>query len=353
MTATFYPKSIRDITLKPKASRSYEIGTEFHFFENRLKFDLAYYNKLDYDLQTQARMSYASGFETTLINYGEQQLSRGFEFSVSGDIFKSKDFDWNSTLNFAADRYYYHKIDEEYSTKKPWIKDGSDWWWMEMYDWETDPNGNLILYNGMPRRSNYPTLAGSSNPDWIWGWMNSFRYKNVRLAFSLDGRVGGKMFNYLESRLWHSGRNVDSDNQWRYDEVVNGKRNYVAEGVKIVSGSVKYDSDGNITEDTRVFAPNDVQVSYESFIRSYMGTTSTSNFLQSKSFFKLRELSIGYTIPQSICKSLKIANADVALIGQNLFIWSKDFRFSDPDVDTENINSPSIRYIGFNIKLNF
>lgn len=138
MTATFYPKSIRDITLKPKASKSYELGTEFHFFENRLKLDAAYYHKLEYDLQTQARMSYASGFETTLINYGEQQLSRGVEFSVSGDIFKEKDFGWNSTFNWAADRYYYYKVDEQYSTKRPWVADGKDWWWLDMNDWEKD-----------------------------------------------------------------------------------------------------------------------------------------------------------------------------------------------------------------------
>jgi TonB-linked SusC/RagA family outer membrane protein len=353
MTAANYPVSIRDITLKPRASEAYEIGTEFHFFNNRLKFDLAYYNKLEYDLQTFARMSYASGFETTLINYGEQQLSRGVEFSVGGDVFKSKDFTWNSTFNWAADRYYYHKVDELYSTKRPWVADGKDWWWLDMNDWEKDPDGNLIHYNGMPRASAYPTLAGSSNPDWVWGWMNSVQYKNFHLDFSFDGRVGGMMFNYMDSRLWHSGRHPDSDNQWRYDEVVDGKRNYVGQGVKIVSGSVKYDSDGNITEDTRVFAPNDVEVSYESYMRSYQGNERKSNFLKNKTFFKLRELSLGYTFPQSLCKQLKIKGADVSLVGQNLLIWTKDFRFSDPDVDTENINSPSIRYVGFNLKLNF
>ena len=352
MTATFYPRSIRDVTLKPRASDSYEIGTEFRLFGNRLKLDVTYYNKLDYDLQTNAAMSYASGFESTLINFGEQRLSRGVEIAVNGDILKDGDFTWNTGVNWAAHRYYYHKIDEQYSTKKPWVAEGKDYWWLEIREWEKDPNGNLILYNGMPKRSNYPTLAGSTNPSWIWGWTNSLRYKNFTLDFSFDGRVGGKMFDYIDSRLWHSGRHIDSDNQWRYDEVVNGKK-YVADGVKIVSGSVQYDSYGNITDDTRVFAPNDAEVSYEAFTRTLKEPRETTYFLRSKTFFKLRELSIGYSLPKTLCSKIKIKGADVALVGQNLLIWTKDFRFSDPDIDAENINSPSIRYVGVNIKLNF
>ncbi|MDE6093390.1 MAG: SusC/RagA family TonB-linked outer membrane protein, partial [Muribaculaceae bacterium] len=119
-----------------------------------------------------------------------------------------------------------------------------------------------------------------------------------------------------------------------------------------VSGSVKYDSDGNILEDTRVFAPNDVAVSYESFARSYYGSSSKSIFKRDMTFFKLRELSIAYRLPKKYCVGV-IKGAEAALVGQNLLLWSKGFRFSDPDRGSENINSPSVRLIGFNVKLNF
>ena len=117
-------------------------------------------------------------------------------------------------------------------------------------------------------------------------------------------------------------------------------------------GNIKYDSDGNILEDSRVFAPNDVAVSYETYMRAYNGSSSKSNFKKSKTFFKLRELSIGYRLPKKYCTHI-IKGAEAALVGQNLLIWTKGFKFSDPDVDTENINSPSVRYVGVNLKLNF
>lgn len=91
--------------------------------------------------------------------------------------------------------------------------------------------------------------------------------------------------------MWNSGAHIDSDNQWRYDEVVNKKTNFVGSGVKVVSGSVDYDSNGKIIHDNRVFAPNDVQVSYESYMKStnpYIGTVTRQNVFD-ETFFKLRD----------------------------------------------------------------
>jgi TonB-linked SusC/RagA family outer membrane protein len=354
-SAISMPTTIRDITLRPSASKSYELGMDLRFFENRLKFDVAYYQTINYDLQRYATMSYASGYGSTLINYGEEHLSRGVEITVSGDIFKQENFTWNSALNWSADRYYYNKVDEVYSTKYPWVAAGKNWHWIADADYERDPEGNIINYAGIPRKSQYPTLFGTYNPDWIWGWTNKLQYKNVHLAFSLDGCFGGLMFNQIERYMINSGRSIDTDNQWRYDEVVNGNPTpYVGEGVKIVSGSVQYDDNGNITDDTRVFAPNDVAVSYESYMRSISDNTHyTRRFYHDKTFFKLRELSLGYDIPKSICRYLGMQAAEISVVGQNLLLWTKDFRFSDPDIDSENINSPSIRLVGFNLTLNF
>jgi TonB-linked SusC/RagA family outer membrane protein len=349
--------TIREATLRPESSDSFEVGTDFRFFKGRMKLDLTYYQRLNYDLQRAASMSYASGYSSTLVNYGEEQLSRGFEIILSGDIFKQKDFTWNSAVNWAADRYYYNKIDEQYSTQQPWVAPGKTWHWIADQDLERDPEGNIINYNGLPRRSQYSTEYGTYNPDWIWGWTNKLQYKNLHLSFSLDGRTGGLMLNTIERYMLDSGRSIDTDNQWRYDEVVNGNPTpYTGEGVKIVSGNVQYDDLGNITNDTRVFAPNDVAVSYESYIRTVSFNDNAHGlrrYYHDQTFFKLRELSIGYDIPKSVCKHLGLQAAEVSAVGQNLLLWTKDFRFSDPDPSSENINSPSIRLVGFNITLNF
>ena len=235
------------------------------------------------------------------------------------------------------------------------MKAGERWDWYGVYDWERDPEGNIIHEAGYPVLSKYESVAGYESPDWIWGWSNSISYKNFTLNFTFDGRVGGIMHSQTDQAMWNSGAHIDSDNQWRYDEVVNGKTNFIGTGVKVVSGSVDYDSDGNIIRDDRVFAPNDVQVSYETYMSTmnpYIGSVRRQNVLR-QTFFKLRDLSLAYQVPKQICQKIRMQGMSVAFVGQNLLIWTKDFRFSDPDRASDKLNSPSCRYVGFNVKLDF
>lgn len=349
-----YPKMIRDATLRPQSTASFETGTAFHLFNGKVRVDVAYYQKLLYDIQQNAPISDASGFSETLINTDEEQILKGWEVSVSGDAIKTKDFVWTPSVNWSRDRRYYHKIDETYSIDKPWVEKGKRWDWLEsVYDWERDPQGNMVHVNGMPVKMKYNSPGYYEQPDWIWGIVNDFKYKDFTLSFTFDGRVGGYGYNQTTQAMWNSGSHPYSDNEWRYDEVVNGKKNYIGNGVKVVSGSVKYDSYGQILEDTRVFAPNDKEVSYEQYIRAYepwSGSSVIQN-IKKMTFFKLRELTIGYSVPKNFCEKIGIGNAHLALVGQNLWMWSKHYKYSDPDVSTEKLNSPSVRYVGFNVKL--
>ena len=220
-------------------------------------------------------------------------------------------------------------------------------------DYEYDKDGNMIHEAGYPLVSDYSTLHGYSNPDWIWGWVNTVTYKNFTLSYTVDGRVGGIAYSNTNQALGNTGAHIESDNQWRYDEVVNGLKNYIGKGVKVVSGTVKYDSDGNITFDDRVFAPNDVQVSYEQYIREYHCNAYTArpqNYFK-QTFIKLRDLSLTYQMPRTLCEKVRLKGASIGLVGQNLLIWTKEFKYADPDVGSDNLNAPSTRLLGFNIKL--
>mgnify|MGYP000240701466 FL=1 len=118
MNGATYPTTMRGTLVEPSATRSYEIGTAIHFLKNRLHFDVAYYNKLYYNLTKEAAISDACGFEYTLINIDEEHVRKGVELTISADILKSKNWDWNATFNWARDRYFYSKIDPVYSTPK-------------------------------------------------------------------------------------------------------------------------------------------------------------------------------------------------------------------------------------------
>lgn len=356
MTAAYAPTELKDAIISPATSRSYEFGTAFHFLDNRLRLDLTYYNNLNYNNSRLARISSTTGYYNTLVNFGEEQVRKGFEITVFGDIIKRKDLNWSATFNWARDRYYYAEIDPVYSTQKKWVAKGKRWDWISAYDYQRDAVGNVIHgKDGMPLINQYESLQGYTSPDWMFGLSSELKYKNFTLNISIDGKVGGMAHAQIDQAMWNSGSHIDSDNQYRYEEVVNGNKTFIGQGVKVVSGSAEWDADGNIIRDDRVFAPNDKVVSYETYmtrINPYVGSVRTQNLLD-KTFVKLRSLAVSYSLPEAFCHKIGLKKADLGLVGQNLFMWTKEFKFSDPDVGSESINSPSIRYMGFNIKLNF
>jgi hypothetical protein len=263
---------------------------------------------------------------------------------------------WDVNFNWSTDATYYDKLDAQYSPDELWVNEGDRVDFYTVRDWERDSDGNLINVNGFPVRSNYYTIAGYSNPDWIWGFNSDVRYKNFTLSISVDGRMGGVSFSRLDALLWNSGAHTGTDTKWRYDEVVNGLKNYVGPGVKVVSGTVSYDSYGRITSDSRAYAPNDTQVSYESYMKDnyYRGAWSwCDQDILDETFIKLRELSLSYQLPKTLSEKLKMKDLVVSAVGQNLFFWGKEYKLSDPDYgEAWDLVSPSIRYAGINIKFN-
>lgn len=365
LSGAAYPTEIKDPGIMPSATRSYEIGTNINFLQNRIRLDVAYYNKLYYNLTYRAPISDTSGFEYALINIDEERTRKGVEISLGADVIKNKDFSWNTFVNWSSDRLVYSRIDPIYSSQRDWVRKGKRVDYYTYNDWERDPQGSIIHEGGYPIQSKYQSVAGYASPDWIFGFSNTFKYKQFTLYASIDGRIGGVTHSVTNQALWMTGAHIDSDTQWRYDEVVNNKKSFIGDGVKVVSGSVDRDVNGNILRDDRVFAVNDRETSYESYMKLYHGAgnvwSAKHQHILDQSFIKLREISLTYDLSFATCNKLKLKGASVSLIGSNLFMWTKDFKYSDPDKSydpnnsrtNENLNSPSLRMLGANIKVNF
>jgi TonB-linked SusC/RagA family outer membrane protein len=349
LNAASYPGDLLGMDLLPSSQRTWEVGTAAYLFKKRLHADIAYFNKYYYNRLTSVAIPNSSGFSSTLVNTNETYVRRGMEITLNGTILKKRNFEWNSTVNWSNQHRYYVHLDSLYSAKSPWVKVGGR---LDNYIdnyWLTDPAGNEIHNNGYPVESDYTKKYGYTDPKFSFGFTNHFSIGNFMAGINVDGRIGGLMYNYVYDKMWDSGTNPESDNQYRYDEVVNKLTNYVGKGVKVREGQVTYDNYGNITSDTRQYAENDVPVSYQNYAQNFRG----GDFgVQSKSFVKLREISVGYRLPAQWLGKTGLKNASVSLTAQNAFLWTR-FKFSDPDVDDENLNSPSQRVIGLNFKLGF
>ncbi|MEA4905061.1 MAG: SusC/RagA family TonB-linked outer membrane protein [Petrimonas sp.] len=344
--------NLKGTDLLPSETRTWETGTAAYFFGKRLYLDIAYFDKLYYNRQTKQDIAPSSGFSSTLINTEETYARRGVEITVSGSIIKNKEFEWNSMINYSNQHRYYVNIDPVYSQKDQWTKSGKRLdYYAQTEKVLRDPEGNMIhSADGNVWLNDYRQLYGYRDPDFIFGFINNFTWRNLTMGISFDGRVGGLMDNYIYGKMFDTGSAPETDTQDRYDEVVNGKK-YIGKGVKVVSGTAKYDTDGNITEDTRKYAVNDIPVSYQEYMRLW--GNSWEGRIHNQTFIKLREISIAYSFPKRLLGRTFLNNASIALTGQNLLLWTKDFKYSDPDVGSEDMNAPSQRMIGFDLKIGF
>ena len=362
LSSASVPTTIRGTDIYPESTESFEIGTAINILKNLLSVDVAYYEKKAFDFIRNASISPSSGYLTNFVNTDEIITRKGVEVTINSTPVETKDFRWNLSFNWTKYADYFTKLDPDYSLDRPWVKVGERADAYVYKDYLRDPDGNLIHNaGGLLVYSDYDSKYGNYGPDWIWGFSNNFKYKNWQLAISFDGRVGGLMSTTTEMYMWRVGSHPKSCTLARYlDATQPGTRNYIGEGVKIVSGTVEYDTYGNIIpgSDTRVFAKNDIATTYENYMGSlHRGTAwggyASSVDIYSGTFLKLREISLTYNVPKSFCSKIKAEQLSISAIGQNVLFWAKDFVYSDPDGGIENFSDPSQRFLGFNVRINF
>lgn len=358
-TGASAPSSLYPTTIFPAGTSTFETGVQAIFFKNRLSFDLTYYRNNYYDGIVYGPVSPSTGYSSALVNTDERTARKGVELTVAGTPVKTKDWQWDITANWSKSARYYTQLDSVYTTEKPWIAVGKRVDFLASKDYVRKPGtGELIYHNGRIQYSDYESVFGYTDPDWNWGLSTTLRYKNLSLYMSFDGVVGGIMNTRTESYMWQSGSHPNSLTAERAADVADPEHgHYLGTGVKVVSGSVTYDQWGTITSDTRVYAPNDEYSSYKQYIidlhsSSAWGGNGSPADTYSKTFLKLREISLTYNVPsQYLYKVAKAAT--VSFVGQNVLLWAKDFKYSDPDGGIEDFADPSVRYLGFNIKLTF
>ncbi len=344
-----WPTTFISPDLVPATVLSGEYGIAIGLFNNRLNFDATYFRNKDYNNFINVTQSQASG-NTSVLKNANVYLRKGWEFMVSSTPVRNKDFSWETNINFSSVHRWLKEATDNPDGYIGQIKEGQ----------RTDrifitesraPDGQAIYNsNGMQAFEPYGQFFGHSDADWIYGWQNTFSYKNLSLSFSFDGRLGGLIYSTTNQKMWWGGSAKGTVTKDR-DEANAGNSTYVGPGVVITSGTVEYDSYGNIVSDTRKFAPNTTAVNYISFMQTTSGAMLNNYFYYSGSYLKMRELVVTYNLPSRWMNGI-FNSASVSFIGNNLFILSK-IPNVDPDAESDNLQTPSMRSLGFNINLKF
>lgn len=317
------PEIIYSKDIKPSYSTGYEVGGELRLFNNRLGFDATYFYFIDGPQTYNQPISETSGYGAYCLN-GLKTLRKGWELSITASPFRNeRGFNWDLVLNLSSYRNYLHELPEgqtQYGELKVGDRMDAIYGSAIMYAPENSEYAGQVIIgdNGNIQKDNIKQKLGYSNNDLMVGFSNNMSYGPVSLNFSFDACIGGKMLSQYNRYMWAGGRSLDIDDQERQNWYA-GKE-YIAEGVKVVSGELKRDGEGNVISDTRKFAPNDIPTNYFDYVQNSKGYYGIDEcVLVDRSFLKLREVSLTYDLTKHLTKT-PIKGASVSLVGRNLFL---------------------------------
>ena len=344
-----FPGNLISPDLDPQTSSAFEGGLVLGLLNNRLSFDTNLIFVRDFNNLTNVPISVASGFSSRLINANEFE-KRGFELVARGSPIRNKDFSWDITLNLGQFRTYLTEIDQGENIGQLEEGDRADKLFTSV--WQQTPDGrDIIGNNGINVRDPFNRHIGFSDPDWVYGFLNTIKYKDFELFVGIDGREGGMAQSRTIRNMYWSGVHPETVNPFRAASS-RGVSNYIADGVVVVDGSVEYDTDGNIVNDTREYAENTQVVNYEDYMTTYH-SRAYGNHYYDMSFIKLREVSLSYNFPSKILENTFFKQATVSLIGRNLAVWSK-VDYIDPDSGSDlSLQTPSMRNFGIHFNAKF
>jgi TonB-linked SusC/RagA family outer membrane protein len=352
-----------NLDLKPERTKSFELGLEMTFMDGRTGFDVTYYNASSVDQILRAPVSRTTGLDERWINAGEV-VNKGFEVAAFATPVKIGDFSWTMNANWTRNRSevidlgpiqnyqiaaFQGGVSLNAAVGEPFgIIKGAGFVYNDKGERVVGENGRY-LSNG-----NSNTKLGDINPDWIGGLNNTLKFKGVTLGFLIDVKKGGDVFSLDQAYGQYTGIpdntvfNNDLGNPVR-DPIVGTPGNYASNSGGIILPGVRQDG-----------TPNNIRT--EVFYA--MGYNNPPEMhIYDASYVKLREATIGYSLPESVVSKLGVFQGiDLSIYGRNLWIIHKNTPYSDPEeglsagtlsLGYQSGAYPTLRNFGFNVRARF
>ena len=332
--------------LKAEMVTSIEFGIDAKMFNNRLRLSATYYDAQSEDLLLPIQVTAATGFTNVWDNIADMS-NKGIELQLGGTLIKKEDFSFDIDLNFAKNNNEVTSLGDldTYVLGGQWglsleARPGQPYGTLIGRDFERTTSGDVIYDNGLPKIDTDQKIIGNIAPDWTGGANFSIRYKDFDFSSLIDAKIGGD----VHSMTYSWGRYAGT-----LSETLIGRE------TGVVGNGVMSDGNGG-------YVANNVLVSAKAFNQSSYSNSIESSAIFDASYVKLRQVSIGYTLPQKFIEKSILKSLKFSIVGRNLAILYKNAPHIDPETGFSSSNgnqgqefgqSPSARNIGFNINMRF
>ena len=310
-----------NLDLKPEFAKSWEIGTETSFLNDRMGLDMTFYRKQTKDqIVNDIRGSYGTGYILFNLN-GAETRNQGFELTLRGTPVLGSGFTWNFLANF--EKAHGKTLALPHALPESYV---SDTWLFGNVRNGTAPGlstqsltglfylrntaGQLLIdpTTGLPIRStSFINHGYDRTPNYTIGITNNIKVKKMSLSFLFDIRKGGDVFNATEQFLTARGLATSTLNR---------------NEPRVIAGVLR---DGK--ENTTTPTPNNIVV-IPANQTSYYTNISEELFIEKNiNWLRLRDVTLAYALPPGLMK-----NASIFVTGTDLFLWT-NYTGLDPIVN--------------------
>ena len=297
----YFPSQMGNADLSWEKCYTTNIGIDARFFD-RFGVTIDLYNKNTSDLLYYAPLPNISGYTGQYKNVGAIN-NKGLEISLNADVIRTSKFQWTSDFNIGFNR---NRVTELYGGKPELkglkrLEEGRDMDEWYLREWAgVDPANGPPLWNTTDENGKRTTTdsynkadrvyCGSAAPKFTGGWMNSFSYKGFTLTANFDFVYGNLLYNQSRELLDSDGAYADYNS------------------MKLKSGWKRWEKEGDIATHPKAINGGNKN-----------SNKSSSRYLEKGNYFSLRNLSLGYSIPEKLCGKLGLQRVNVSCSADNLF----------------------------------
>ena len=312
-----------NLDLRPEFARSYEVGTELGFLDNRLGLDVTAYRKQTKDqIVNDIRGSYGTGFILFNLN-GAVTRNEGVEITMRATPVQTRNASWDIIANFERARGKVlelpNALPESY-VSDTWLygnvrngtAPGLSTRSLTGFFYLRNNQGELLIdpTTGLPLRSTLFINAGyDRQPDYTVGLTNTFRYRKASLSILFDIRRGGDIFNATEHFLTSRGLSM---------------RTLDRETPRVIPGVIR---DGR--ENTATPTRNTIVVTPAAQPGFYTAISEELFIERDINWVRLRDVTFRYELPPRLFGSRA---ASVFITGNDLLLWT-NYSGLDPIVN--------------------
>ncbi|MCL2649640.1 MAG: TonB-dependent receptor [Candidatus Azobacteroides sp.] len=319
-------------------------GLDIGIVKNRFFLTVDVYDKTTKSLLYNYRLPNTTGYSQVATNIGEVQ-NRGIEFEFNSKNINGKFFKWLTTVNAGYnkgrinnlggdDNLVAYQMTNTVNTPITYLVVGQPLGTFKGYklngvykDWTDVYSSNSVWYEGALEANMQPgypkyvdrngngvidegdkVVLGHAQPDWNLGFTNTFIYRDFDLTVFFNGAFGNSIVNTNKGKL--ERYSVSGNNQVRY--VMNGYRPF-----------------DPITGDPGYYNTNIPRAIYSTDYAMNM----TDLLVEDGSYFRLKTISLGYTLPKKVAGKMHLSNCRFQISGVNLLTWTK-YTGMDPEASS-------------------